>query len=177
MIHSQFTETFLNNIPGEGTIFDLGAGDLRWTKIIAEKHSGQKIIAVDKKIPGDVPSDISFIEDDIREAQLEKAGAFFLRNVIQFIPKSEAVELLEKISSLTENGGIVGVETFFRDPVPSFGKPTTCYEIDDFRSFFDPENPEAPFRLIYSNKESKLTKGLDGTEREFFTIQIVLKKK
>lgn len=160
---SLFIDKFVAQLPKFGNIFDMGAGDLRWSSYIADRCIGRIVFAVDSKpMPNDKPG-VLVVNSDMRKiAFTQDAAGVLFKNSIQFIERDEAFNLIKEIPS----GVIVAIETFYKEPEPSFSIKST-YRISDFKEYG---------KILWSEETEETAVGLDGSKRKFYLTRVILKR-
>lgn len=169
-----FVKTFLSQIRPDWRVLDLGAGDGRFSQMFVDR--GAKVTAVDPKFSGEELSGISIerikIEDFIEQKSNIKYNAIFLRNILQFLDKNWVIEKL--VPWLNENllpEGVVGIETFYQNPIPAFDKPvSSLYAAQELSGYFK------SWQIILIKQYEHFSPDLRGNKRHFFTSDLIVKK-
>src|SRR5690606_42120300 len=123
---NQLISEFIHHLRPNSTVVDLGSGPGQYSKKLLDH--GHQVIAVDKKIVLDTPG-IDFRHQTIQDFITNlpsgfKADGWLLKNVIQLIDKEYILNtLIPTIKAHTNPNGAIAIETFFKDPESSSGRP------------------------------------------------------
>lgn len=160
---SLFIDKFIAQLPKFGNIFDMGAGDLRWSKHLAARCPGRIVFAIDSKpMPADQPG-VFVVNTDMRDiAFTQDAAGVLFKNSAQFIEREDTFGLLERIPS----GVIVAIETFYKEPEPSFNIKST-YRVSDFNQYG---------KVLWSEETEETAVGLDGSKRKFYLTRVIIQR-
>jgi len=152
----------------------MGAGDLRWTKELAKDHR-LTLIAVDKRPCSSQQDGFVYLQKDIGKLDLhwKNVSGFLYKNVIQFLERDTAFFILKKAFNSLKSGGVIAIETFFDQPDPSFDNKVTTFSLTELRNFFLLLGATEIHTQVSKNKST----GLDGTDRVFSIVQIIVSKK
>lgn len=172
---SQFIALFLSLIKKGNKVLDLGAGDGRYSVLIAKKDVF--VSAVDKEVPSKYISGVAWkampIEDWLKALKpKDRFDAILGKNILQFF-KADFVEkkLLPKLSAHLNPGGIIALETFYKAPKPPFYKPHNSYWTDEDLYKFFPK-----WTVILKESVKRHGRDMDGRRRNFFLARLILKK-
>lgn len=169
-----FTETFLSQIQSGWKVLDFGAGDGHFSRMFAEKNA--RVFAVDPKFSGKENKNITILkinlEDFIKQNKETKYDAVFIRNVLHFLDKNWVMKTL--VPWLGENvapQGVVGIETFYQNPIPSFVKPvSSLYSAPELQGYFQ------SWQTLLIKQYEHFSPDLQGNKRQFFTSDLIVKK-
>ena len=169
-----FTETFLLQIQPGWLVLDLGAGDGHFTRMFADQNA--RVIAVDPKFSGIENKNITIfrmrLEDFIKQNSTTKYDAVFMRNVLQFLDRNWVMKTL--IPWLDENvmsQGVVGIETFYQNPIPSFDQSvSSLFTVRELLENFQ------GWQTLLKDQHEHFSPDLQGNKREFFTSDLIVKK-
>lgn len=172
---SKFITLFFSLIKKGNNVLDLGAGDGKYSVLIAKK--GARVLAVDKKMPLKDVFGITWkamsIEDWLKTLKPEdKFDAVLGKNILQFFKADFVIkELLPKLSAHLNPGGVIALETFYRASEPPFGRPHRSYwTAEDLHDFFQ------KWTIIFKESIEELGEDMDGKKRIFFLTRLILKK-
>lgn len=172
---SKFIILFLSLIKKGDDVLDLGAGDGKYSVLIAKK--GTHIFAVDKQTPIKDIAGVTWktmsIEDWLKALKpRDKFDAILGKNILQFFEAYFVMkELFPKLSAHLNPGGIIALETFYRAPEPPFGKPHRSYWTDkDLRKIFP------KWTIVFKESVEEWGRDMEGKKRIFFLTRFILKK-
>ena len=167
--------SFLQLLPQSGLVVDLGAGEGKYAKILAE--AGHRVIAVDKKPPQDMPTGVEYETATIQdwEANLPadfRADGYLLKNIVQFLPRDWiAGTLLPFLKDRTSSHGVIAIETFTKAPNPPFDKPhTSYYNLADLMSVF------RDWKIELAEEVQEQARDMAGTPRQFHVTRLIAAK-
>jgi len=165
MLKSPFLNAFVEALPQKGFVYDMGAGSMRVSQLLIDE--GLNVVAIDKKELPKTETPVPYRQDWIQSFDYtQTANGFLFKNSLQFVNKQI---VFEKILPSILPGTVVAIETFTANPEPDFKTPvTSLYEQADFSL------PE--FVCLFANTFEIVKPGLDGVERKFSMLQIILKR-
>lgn len=173
MPKSKFVNIFIENIEPGHKVLDLGAGSGEYSQMFAEK--GAQVTAVDSKLPDFLDNSIishkMSIEDFISEDD-SQYDLVFMRNLIQFLDKQWVFEsLFPWIEKHLNKDGIIGIATFYKDPVPPFDHSMrSLYTLDELSQHF------LKWQEIFKEQREHDGPDLSGKTRHFFINDLIVKK-
>lgn len=168
-----FIESFVEAIPQSGKVLDLGAGKGNWSKHF--RAMGHEIVAVDRTPrPSELTPEIDWLvvdlADDVPILEPASIDAIFARNVVQFIKKARfASDIVPFFRRTLNAGGIIGIETFYQEPTPTFGGIVSLYTTEDLRRLF----PDT--EILFEKQFSTTGTDLKGEIRKFFVSQLIVR--
>jgi Methyltransferase domain len=166
-------ETFIANLRPHAHIADLGAGDGRWSKVLAE--SGMRVLAVDRKEPAERHVGVEWHVGDVEGwldalASSEKFDGFLLKNVLQFFEKEwVSTVLLPELRAHAAEGAVVCIETFFAPSEPPLKGQVSFYRAEELAVAF------SGWKVLLQEESDDVAKDLTGNERRFHLARIILK--
>lgn len=174
---NSFLETFYSLIHPGDTVLDLGAGKGIHALKMAEK--GATVITLEKNRMEDHVHSQSIhwqfqnIRDWVKENKEKKLyDLILMRNLVQFCDKEWAMNaLFPVLEEILKQGGVLGIETFFKPPEPPFPKLHHSYwTTDELQDAF------SNLEMLFSQTTEEERKDQSGTPRKFFISNVILKK-
>jgi len=161
-MQSKLIDAFIAELPKFGNIFDMGAGNLRWSKRLADRCIGRMVFAIDSKpMPDSQP--VIVVNSDMRNIAFTRdVGGVLFKNSLQFIPREDAFALIQKIPL----GTTVAIETFYKAPEPEF-KIKSTYRVSDFQEYG---------KILWSEETEETANGLDEVQRTFYLTRLVFRR-
>jgi len=156
-------------------VLDLGAGEGKQAKQMTDL--GMKVTAVDSKKPQEQDPAVSWNVLPIQEWIITLSNndifdAILARNSLQFFKKDMAQdELFPILSKHLKSGGLLAIETFYKDPEPPFERP--------FWSYWDEDELKMNFvgwEIIQSGMGKENNPDLAGRLKDFYKTWILVKK-
>ena len=155
-------------------VLDLGCGDFSFAKRFVDNGAFVHCIDVDSEVPP--PESVKFTRADLREVSalsgvvdVGRLSHIFIRNVLHFLTAAEVESLFARFLSSAPAGCLLYIESFSRDPLPSFD--TT------FCSYWAGENLAAlveGYAYIHAVGEREVVgKDFAGAVRTFFVSSII----
>lgn len=179
-----FFDRFLVALPAAFRVLDVGAGDGRYSAAIAPYAS--EVVAIEPvRVMRPMPPNVAVHQGCTFEewyAQVgrgrEKFDGVFVKNVLQFMPRKHALEtVIPKLKACVAPGGVLHIETFFREPSPMFedGFHDGLFSHHDFVHAIGSEHwPDPMWEL---RRETRCdVDGMDTTERECYFVRIFARR-
>ncbi len=173
--HQHFTSIVFQNIEPGSKVLDLGAGDGRWSKKFAAV--GAKVVAVDRRTSPESIPEIAWQVSEVQKymnqvGDSDNFDLVFLRHLLQFLPKRDAVEsFLPQVSRHVRNGGLVAIQTFFAQPKPSFPNPVpSLYSLNELLPVF------GTWEKLWQLQSVQTGQDLAGTPRVFSVTELIVRK-
>ncbi len=174
MDNQNFTRTFLGSLAPGHRVLDLGAGEGDFARMFCER--GAKVTAVDHTIPQSKDGAIECVrirvEEFIEGKDRGSYDAVFMRNILQFLQKHWVfATLFPWLGGHLKQGGIIGIETFSRDPEPPFNHP--------MRSLYTAKELLEHFLLwqdLCVQEYEHDGPDMRGTLRHFFITDLIVRK-
>lgn len=175
MIGVTFQDLFLESLPANGLVVDLGSGIGKYATQMAEH--GHQVIAVDQKpYPVEYPG-VKFVTSSIQDwlnnlSADFKASAYLLRNVIQFMDKDYVTQtLFQQVASHLQTGGVIGIVTFTKQPEPAFDPPHKHhYNASEILDAFN------GWDVVLAEEVEEDKPDMGGTQRHFYLTRLILRK-
>lgn len=127
-----FLERWIVDIQAGDRILDLGSGDFYFAKQFISLLA--RVDCVDNQVTEGVPEGARYFQLDVRRVcefnsliDIRSYKRFFVRNLLQFIERQSAEDLLSCICKHAVPGSHIYIESFFSDPNPSFEVPYHSY--------------------------------------------------
>lgn len=170
-----FSDTVLEYIHPGYKILDLGAGNGWFARKCLEHQA--VVTAVDRQDAKEQHPDIDWRQMDVKEflerlPEKEKYQVIFSRNLIQFLDSDWVREkLLPTLAEHLQPGGVIAIQTFYRDPEPAFESPlSSLYTANELRSLLQ------PMQILHEREHSEASPDMKGIPRKFFLTNIIAKK-
>lgn len=170
-----FSEKVLEYIQPGSHVLDLGAGNGWFSRQAADRQA--KVTAVDLVAPNKESQEIDWQAMSVQEfverwPKDQEYDLIFSRNLIQFLDATWTEHMfIPALIQHLRSGGIIAIQTFFRDPEPSFERSlSSLYTVTDLRKLLD------PLTIVDNAEFSDQSKDMKGIPRTFFITNIIAKK-
>lgn len=156
-------------------ILDLGAGDGWFSRKCLEKQA--MVTAVDRKLSPDQHPEIDWHQMDVQAyvERLQEKDMFdivYSRNLIQFL-EGDWVEnkLIPILVNHLRPGGIIAIQTFYRDPEPPFERAvSSLWAVKDLQRLLP------KLQVLQKGEISDMSPDMRGIPRRFFLTNLIAKK-
>ena len=172
MTDKDFTKNFLSYVKKGDTILDVGAGMGIYSQMFVDK--GALVTAVDIKVPEDLGGSIvckkMSVEEYVAREQGVRFDMVFMRNILQFLDKQWTFEtLFPWLEEHLNKNGMIGIETFYREPEPAFpirSVYTTHELVEQFVTWQD----------LYLEQYEYTAPDMRGISRRFFISDVIVRR-
>lgn len=170
----QFTKQFLSHIQAGWRVLDVGAGDGYFSRLFVER--GAIVTAIEPNLVIDGNESIKVVKTSIENFVKDNQGgdyeAIFLRNVIQFLDKDWVINtFLPWTDERLAPNGVIGIETFFKEPLPPFEHPTvSLFGLEELLDGF------SGWQTLLKGSYEHSDFDMKGTRRLFFTTDLIVQK-
>ena len=170
----EFTSEFISLIRPGSRILDMGAGIGTFSQMFADK--GALVTAVDIKIREGLDENIASKKLKVEEFVMHNSNDIydvaFMRNILQFLDKEWVFEILFPwLDEHLTRGGVVGIETFYKEPMPPFDHALrSLYTIRELAEHF------LLWQELYSEQYEEYGPDMSGNFRQFFLSDLIVRK-
>lgn len=179
-----FMAKFLGRAEHRLFVLDVGAGDGRFSKLLAEHFVYVDAIEPDREVqplPISVIVNRCSLEDWFgRRSSWSLYDAVLVKNVLQFMDHDMAIrQAMPMLMGLVGAGGLLGIETFYAEPSPLFeGQPHPgIFSQEEIVGLFrrDQAWHEPEFELSTEQRDD--VDGIDRTVRTFHFLRVFARKR
>jgi cyclopropane fatty-acyl-phospholipid synthase-like methyltransferase len=169
----EFTKQFLFQIQPGWKIIDVGAGNGHFSRLFVERGAIVTAIEPSSKIAEEESIQVirTNVEDFIR-TDVGKYDAVFIRNVIQFLSKDWVYRaLFPWIDTHLVVNGLIGVETFFKEPSPPFENSIkSLYGLKELADEFP------GWQILLKDEYEHYDSDMRGKKRLFYATDLIMRK-
>lgn len=170
-----FSQKVLQYIHPGHKVLDLGAGDGWFARECLMQQA--VVTAVDLKPPPVLDRDIDWHTMNVKDfldrlPTRELFQVIYSRNLIQFLDNAWVRDsLLPQLIQHLQPGGILAIQTFYRDPEPAFKSTApSLFTVDDLTALL------RQLHMVYAREFSETSPDMIGVSRKFFITNMITQK-